>query len=92
MTKAELLSAVQDKVDNLNKKQTSEVVDAVFEALAEAIRDGERFSYPGFGTFTKRLRKARQGHNPRTGEPIEIPQTYTVSFKPAPKLKESINK
>ena len=91
MTKAELLNNVLSKVENLNKKQTGEVVDAVFAALTEAITTSERFSYPGFGTFTIKNRAAREGRNPRTNEPIKIKASKTVGFKPAPKLKEVIN-
>ena len=52
-----------------------------------AISNGGRFSYPGFGTFTVRERKARTGRNPRTGEAIKIPKSKTVAFKAAPGLK-----
>ena len=91
MTKAELLNCVSSKVANLSKKQTADVVDAVFAALSEAITVGERFSYPGFGTFTVKARASRDGRNPRTGEPIKIKASKTVGFKPAPKLKDVIN-
>ena len=91
MTKAELLTSVSEKVENLTKKQTSEIVDAVFTALSEVICAGDRFSYPGFGTFTVKHRAARDGRNPRTNEPIRIKATKTVSFKAAPKLKEKLN-
>lgn len=91
MTKAELLTSVSAKVENLTKKQTSDIVDAVFAALSEVICAGDRFSYPGFGTFTVKQRAERDGRNPRTNEPIKIKATKTVSFKAAPKLKETLN-
>lgn len=91
MTKAELLNSVSLKVEHLTKKQTAEVVDAVFVALTEAITTGERFTYPGFGTFTVKARASRDGRNPRTGEPIKIKASKTVGFRPAPKLKDVIN-
>jgi DNA-binding protein HU-beta len=93
MTKAELLSAVSAKVEGMTKKQTADVVDAVFASLSEAIcKDGgARFSYPGFGTFTVKERAARDGRNPRTNEPIKIAASKTVSFKAAPKLKDILN-
>lgn len=91
MTKAELLNAVSSRVPDLTKKQTADVVDAVFEALTDAILTSERFSYPGFGTFTVKERAARDGRNPRTNEPIKIKASKTVSFKPAPKLKDTVN-
>jgi len=91
MTKNELLNLVNSKVENLTKKQTGAVVDAVFAALSEAIVTGARFSYPGFGTFTVRDRAAREGRNPRTGETIQIAAAKNVNFKAAPKLKAALN-
>ena len=91
MTKAELLSCVSSKVEVLKKKQTSDIVDAVFESLSEAICTGARFSYPGFGTFTIKERAERDGRNPRTNEPIKIKASKTVSFKAAPALKVALN-
>ncbi len=86
MTKAELIAAIQDSTGE-SKKRTSDIVDAVFGQVAAAISNGGRFSYPGFGTFTVRERKARTGRNPRTGEAIKIPTSKTVAFKAAPGLK-----
>jgi len=87
MTKAELIEKVQGAATELNKKQTGDVVDAVFEVLGVAIKKDGRFAYPGFGTFSVRKRKARKGRNPRTGKEITIKASKTVAFKAAPSLK-----
>ena len=50
-----------------------------------------RFSYPGFGTFAKRLRPARRGRNPRTGEEMQIAPQETISFVPSKELKSLVN-
>ncbi|MBQ9396549.1 MAG: HU family DNA-binding protein [Proteobacteria bacterium] len=91
MTKAELLAKVSEKVEGLNKKQANDVVNAVFDALSEAICTGNRFSYPCFGTFTVKDRAARKGRNPRTNAVIDIAASRNVSFKAAPKLKDALN-
>jgi DNA-binding protein HU-beta len=90
MTKSELIEAVLKTkgLPEMSKKATGEVIDAVFTQLSKAIKKEKRFSYPGFGTFTVKRRKARKGRNPRTGEEIKIAATKTVSFKPAPQLKK----
>ncbi len=91
MTKAELIDAVKAKgPEGLTKKDTAAIVEAVFETLRGAITKDGRFSYPGFGTFTVKSRKARDGRNPRTGEPIKIPASKTVGFKPAPAFKDAL--
>ncbi|MFQ5445229.1 MAG: HU family DNA-binding protein [Nitrospinales bacterium] len=65
-------------------------MDSAFEILSQGIKKEKRFSYPKFGTFTVRSRKARNGRNPRTQEQILIKASKTVSFKPSPALKESL--
>ncbi len=89
MTKQNLIDTVHGQAEGLSKKAVGELVDATFSALSEAIREG-RFSYPGFGTFTVKDIKAREGRNPQTGAAIQIAASKTVRFKPAPKFKETL--
>jgi len=90
MTKAELVDHIYSDND-ITKKATSKIVDDLFKVLSKAIQEDGRFNYPGFGTFTVKDRKGRNGRNPRTGEKIWIPPSKTVRFKPAPKFKDSLN-
>jgi len=89
MTKAELIEEICTKHD-MSKKDGTEVLATIFDTLRSAIKKDEKFSYPGFGTFTVRHRKARMGTNPRTKEQIKIAASKTVGFKPAKALKESL--
>ena len=91
MTKAQLIEAVAAKAEGqLTKKAAAELVDAVFSTVTTTIRKEKRFSYPGFGTFTVRARKARKGRNPQTGEMITIKASKTVGFRPAKELKDNL--
>jgi DNA-binding protein HU-beta len=92
MTKAELIESVitSKNIPGISKKATGEIVDALFENLAKAIRKSHRFVMPGFGTFSVRKRKARVGRNPRTGQSIKIQASKTVTFRPAPNFKSSL--
>jgi len=89
MTKAELIDKVLSAkgMPELSKKAMGQVVDQVFDTISVAIKKEKGFSYPGFGTFKVRTRKARTGRNPRTGEKIKIKASKNVAFKAAPKLK-----
>ena len=89
MTKAEFIGKIQASVSEMSKKETAQVVEAVFEAVSEAIRKDGRFAYPGFGTFTVRHRAERKGRNPKDNKEIIIKASKTVGFKPAPALKET---
>ena len=92
MTKADLIEKIHTEktAENLSKKAIGDLVDAVFDNLAKSIKKDGRFTYPSFGTFTVKRRKARVGRNPRTGEEIKIKATKTVAFKPAPSFKENL--
>jgi DNA-binding protein HU-beta len=93
MTKSELIAQVVEQIedDKLTKKLTEEVIEATFEVVKAALQEDSRFSFPGFGTFTVKERAERKGRNPRTNEEITIPASRTVTFKPAPRLKTSLN-
>lgn len=87
--KAELVSEVAAKT-KLTKKDVSEAVDAVFEAIQEDLAKGEKVQLIGFGTFEVRDRAARKGRNPQTGAEIEIPASEVPAFKPGKALKEAV--
>ncbi len=91
MTKQELIESIhKNNPWGLSKKGTGEVVDAVFDNISKAIKKSRRFSYPGFGTFSVRSRKARNGLNPQTGQKIRIKASKTVGFKPAEGFKKKL--
>ena len=89
MTKSKLVETVAGKTRQ-PKKLVAETIRLTFDQIARAIREEERFCVPGFGTFSVRERKARNGFNPRTNEKMEIPATRTVGFRAAPELKRGL--
>jgi len=90
MTKAELVDLLCKSNESLTKKAGGEIVDSIFTTVQKSIVDEGKFSYPGFGTFTIRTRKARTGIDPRTREKIQIKESRTVGFKPAKAFKEQL--
>lgn len=85
MTKKELIHCVA-VMTNKNCKDVEEVANAMFESIADNLKDNEKINLPGFGCFTISERKARQGVNPRTKESIIIPAYKVVKFKAAKAL------
>ncbi len=102
MTKAELIEAIYKKKglsNNLTKKAVTEIVEAVFDEITDYFvkqrvtkNNKPKFTYPGFGTFTKKKRGARKGRNPQTGEALKIPAAQGVSFAPGTQFKSRLNK
>jgi len=92
MTKAELINRIAqaNKKRGTTKTTINEVLDTCFDTLGKSIKKDGRFTYPNFGTWTVRRRKARKGRNPQTGATINIPASKTIGFKPSPDFKKSI--
>ena len=92
MTKAELVEKVATTLKHreLSKAAINEIADALFDSLGKGVKKDKRFTYPGFGTWTVRTRKARKGRNPQTGAVINIPASKTIGFRPSPELKQSL--
>lgn len=89
MNKTELIAKVAE-LSELTKKDATKAVDAVFEAISQALQAGEKVQIIGFGNFEVRERAARKGRNPQTGEEIEIAASKVPAFKPGKALKEGI--
>jgi DNA-binding protein HU-beta len=90
MKKSELVAKVAQKT-GLSKKDTQAVIDATVEILKEALKNGEKISFIGFGSFEPVTRAARVTRIPRKNEAIKIPETKSVKFKVGKKLKELLN-
>ncbi len=90
MNKAELIDSVAEAAD-LSKASAARAVDAVTDAIAEALKKDDQVTIVGFGTFSVRKRAARSGRNPRTGETINIKASNVPGFKPGKALKDAVN-
>jgi len=90
MNKTELTEAVASAAD-LSKSSASRAVDAIVDAVTDALKKGEQVSILGFGTFLVRERSARSGRNPQTGDVIQIAASRSPSFKAGKALKDAVN-
>ena len=90
MTRAELIVKVAEKA-NIDRKSAERAVASTFEIIKGALIADEKVQVLGFGTFENRMRAARKGRNPRTGEEIEIEASKLPSFKAGKSLKEACN-
>lgn len=90
MNKAELISAIAAQTD-LTKVEAKKALDAFINVTSEALKNGERLTLVGFGTFSVSEREARNGRNPRTGEVIQIEAKKVVKFKAGAELDDIVN-
>ena len=89
MNKTELVSRVAE-VSGLTKKDSEIALNSMLGAIQESLVAGEKVVLTGFGTFEVRDRKARVGHNRRTGESISIPAQKSPAFKAGKVLKDAV--
>lgn len=89
MTRLDIAKIVANEA-NLTQQKANEAVIGLFNALKEALKQGERIECRGFGVFMVRERNPRVGRNPRTGEEAPISKGRTIKFKPGKEFKERV--
>ena len=89
MTQTEIVNTLADK-SGLKKTDVKGLFDAMAELAAAEVKKNGEFTLPGFGKLKKTQRKAREGRNPATGQPIKIPAKTTVKFSLGKAMKDSV--
>jgi DNA-binding protein HU-beta len=89
MNKSDLIEAMAEAGD-ISKTAAARALDALTDAIAVALKNGDTVSLIGFGTFSVKERAARTGRNPQTGASIEIAASKTPGFKAGKALKDAI--
>jgi DNA-binding protein HU-beta len=90
MNKAELVEAISNET-GLSKTKTNEVVNTIVNKITESLKNGEKVSLVGFGSWSTTNRPERKGRNPKTGEIITIPSKNVAKFKPGNELTKNVN-
>ncbi len=86
MIKIDIVNHVAERT-GVPKVKAEIAVDALFDAMKQAMKKGERIELRGFGVFVVKPRKRGIGRNPRTGTEVAIPEGKTIRFKPGKELQ-----
>ena len=89
MTKSDLINKVAREA-KIPRAAAERAVNSFTASITEVLKQGDKITLPGFGTFLTSNRSARKGRNPRTGQEINIPAVRTPKFKAGKGLKDSI--
>lgn len=89
MNKAQLIDAIVAKTE-LSKKQADAALAATVDAIAEALKAGDKVQLVGFGTFAVKARAARTARNPKTGETIQVAAVKVPTFAAGKALKDAV--
>jgi len=90
MTKADIVEQIYEKI-GFSKKESSEIVELIFDTMKETLERGDKVKISGFGNFVVRQKRPRVGRNPQTGEEIEISARRVLTFRPSQVLKGILN-
>ena len=92
MLKSDLIQRIMSQNPHLYQRVVEKIVNTIFQEIAEALHRGDRVELRGFGAFSAKLRKARQGRNPRTGVAVSVAQKAVPLFKEKKCVRDLIGK
>ena len=90
MNKKELVESIASAAD-ISKAAAEKALNGTLAAIAMALKQDDKVTLVGFGTFSVSKREARTGRNPQSGKTIKIPAKNVAKFKAGSKLSEAIN-
>jgi DNA-binding protein HU-beta len=91
MKQTELIQQVADEA-KLTKTQAQNALRALLKTIMQVVADGDKVTLVGFGSFEPKVRSAREGRNPKTGDPVQIPAATVPSFSAGKTFREAVNK
>lgn len=89
MNKADIIEKVHGVLGG-TKADAERAVETTVDSVVDALRAGDEVSIAGLGIFSTKMRPARTGRNPRTGETIQIQAMRVPKFRAAKGLKDAV--
>ena len=91
MKRSDIVRSIQVRFKNMRVNDAAAIVDSVSDQIIESVANGDRIEIRGFGTFQPRARATKIGYNPCTGQPMPLPASTTILFKPSRELTKKMN-
>ena len=91
MTKSELIDSLVQNHTQLGYRDVELAVKTMLEHMAQTLSTGDRIEIRGFGSFSLHYRPPRVGRNPKSGDPVSLPEKFVPHFKPGKQLRERVN-
>jgi len=90
ITKKELIDRIADTT-NTRRVQVKRVVQQFLDEIVNELGKGNRLEFRDFGVFESKVRKARKAQNPKTLQPVAVPEKRTVKFKVGRLMKQQLS-
>ncbi len=91
MTKRGIIDELLARRPGISSRDSETIVSAMFDAMTQELAGGERIEIRGFGSFSVKHRRARQGRNPKTGAPVEVEAKRIAFFRAGKELRVKVN-
>jgi nucleoid DNA-binding protein len=89
VTKKEIVKTISEEI-GMTQLRTKEIVQKTFDAIVETLVQDGRIELRNFGVFEVKKRAARKARNPRTGQRVDVPEKFVVTFKPGKEMEEKV--
>ena len=90
MNKSDLINVVRERA-GLSRKEAEQAVLTFFNEISSSLANGDRVEIRGFGSFTVKRYKSYTGRNPKSGDPISVPEKKLPFFKVGKELKGKVD-
>jgi integration host factor subunit beta len=91
MTRTELIERLTQAQPHLNHEDVAFAVKTILDQMSDTLAHGGRIEIRGFGSFSLHRRRSRVARNPKTGEPVALPDRQVPHFKPGKELRERVD-
>ncbi|MEC9095783.1 MAG: HU family DNA-binding protein [Planctomycetota bacterium] len=88
-TKKDIVKTIAEET-GLTQQSAKELVQRTLDSIVQMLADHGRIELRNFGVFECKERKARVGRNPKTGDPVDVPAKFVVTFKPGKEMDKRI--
>jgi nucleoid DNA-binding protein len=89
VTKKEIVRTISEEI-GLTQLKTKEIVQKTFDAIVETLVEDGRIELRNFGVFEVKRRAPRKARNPRTGDKVDVPEKFVVTFKPGKEMEARV--
>jgi len=90
LTKNEIVNSMYEQFD-IPQKECTQITESIFDIIKEELENGNPVMVSGFGKWTVKAKRKRNGRNPKTGAPVVIAARKVVTFKPSNRLRDDLN-
>jgi len=92
MNKSDLINHISERNTDISPSDIKVAIDLMLELIIKTLEKQHKVEIRGFGTFTKKTRKAGKARNPKSGESVLVEERSYIAFKPSRDLNGSIKR